>query len=57
MARTSTYLNFLGRTEEAFTFYREVFGGEFLQPIQRFRDVPRGRASVSDGRRFARRFP
>jgi PhnB protein len=40
MARTSTYLNFLGRTEEAFTFYREVFGGEFLQPIQRFRDVP-----------------
>ncbi len=40
MARTSTYLNFLGRTEEAFMFYREVFGGEFLQPIQRFCDVP-----------------
>lgn len=40
MARTSTYLNFLGRTEEAFTFYRGVFGGEFLQPIQRFREVP-----------------
>lgn len=40
MARTSTYLNFLGRTEEAFTFYRGVFGGEFLQPIHRFREVP-----------------
>lgn len=40
MARTSTYLNFLGRTEEAFTFYRGVFGGEFLQPIQRFREAP-----------------
>lgn len=29
MARVSTYLNFLGNTEEAFEFYRSVFGGEF----------------------------
>lgn len=26
MARVSTYLNFLGTTEEAFVFYRSVFG-------------------------------
>ncbi len=40
MASTSTYLNFPGTTEEAFLFYREAFGGEFLAPIQRMRDVP-----------------
>ncbi len=34
MARTSTYLNFDGKTEEAFNFYRTVFGTEFTGPIQ-----------------------
>jgi PhnB protein len=29
MARVSTYLNFSRNTEEAFNFYRSVFGGEF----------------------------
>ncbi|HEY6914055.1 MAG TPA: VOC family protein [Paludibacter sp.] len=29
MARTSTYLNFSRNTEEAFNFYKSVFGGEF----------------------------
>ncbi|MFT3753893.1 MAG: VOC family protein [Paludibacter sp.] len=29
MARTSTYLNFQRNTEEAFNFYKSVFGGEF----------------------------
>ena len=29
MARVSTYLNFMGNTEQAFEFYRSVFGGEF----------------------------
>jgi len=33
MARVSTYLNFDRRTEEAFTFYRKVFGTEFEGPI------------------------
>ncbi|MBV6513709.1 MAG: hypothetical protein FMNOHCHN_03244 [Ignavibacteriaceae bacterium] len=33
------YLNFQGNTEEAFNFYRSVFGGEFAQ-VQRFSDVP-----------------
>jgi PhnB protein len=32
------YLNFPGNTEEAFNFYRSVFGGE-LTPIVRFRDL------------------
>jgi PhnB protein len=34
-----TYLNFPGNTEEAFDFYRGVFGGDFAQVI-RFRDMP-----------------
>jgi PhnB protein len=41
MARTSTYLNFARNTEEAFNFYRSVFGGEFVAPgIHRFGDIP-----------------
>ena len=39
MARVSIYLNFMGTTEQAFTFYREVFGGEFGL-LQRMGDVP-----------------
>ncbi len=39
MARTSTYLNFARTTEEAFTFYKSVFGTEFLG-ISRHGDVP-----------------
>lgn len=40
MARVSTYLNFPGTTEQAFLFYRGVFGGEFSGPINRFSEVP-----------------
>lgn len=40
MARVSTYLNFNGKTEEAFVFYRSVFGGEFNGGIHRFKDAP-----------------
>jgi len=41
MARVSTYLNFKRNTEEAFNFYRSVFGGEFGGTgIARFRDIP-----------------
>jgi PhnB protein len=32
-------LNFNGNTEEAFNFYRSVFGGEFLMLV-RFKDFP-----------------
>jgi PhnB protein len=40
MARVSTYLNFMGNTEAAFTFYKGVFGTEFIGEIQRMGDVP-----------------
>ena len=39
MARINPYLNFKGNTEEAFLFYKSVFGGEFLA-LQRFKDTP-----------------
>jgi PhnB protein len=40
MARVSTYLNFPRTTEEAFNFYRSVFGGDFIGPVHRFGDMP-----------------
>ncbi len=40
MARTSTYLNFMGKTEEAFRFYASVFGTELATPIHRMGEVP-----------------
>ena len=46
MASVSTYINTLGRTEEAFEFYRSVFGGEFLDLV-RFRDMDLGPASAN----------
>jgi PhnB protein len=39
MATINPYLNFKGDTEDAFNFYRSVFGGEFLT-LQRFKDTP-----------------
>ncbi|GAA0875677.1 VOC family protein [Wandonia haliotis] len=40
MASVSVYLNFSGETEEAFTFYKSVFGGEFDGGIYRFSEIP-----------------
>ncbi len=41
MARVSTYLNFVRNTEDAFNFYKSVFGGEFSGGgIARFSDIP-----------------
>jgi len=40
MASVNTYLNFPRNTEEAFNFYKSVFGGEFVGGISRFRDIP-----------------
>ena len=37
MAAINPYLNFNGNTEEAFNFYKSVFGGEFLA-VMRFKD-------------------
>jgi PhnB protein len=39
MTRLHTYLNFAGNAEEAFDFYRSVFGGEFSSMV-RFKDLP-----------------
>ncbi len=39
MATTNTYLNFNGTCEEAFNFYKSVFGGEFTY-IGRFDEMP-----------------
>lgn len=40
MARVNTYLNFMGKTEEAFNFYKEVFGTE-ITSLTRMKDMPR----------------
>jgi uncharacterized glyoxalase superfamily protein PhnB/uncharacterized protein YndB with AHSA1/START domain len=42
-ARVTTYLNFPGKTEEAFNFYKKIFKTEFSgKGIQRFGDIPPG---------------
>lgn len=41
MARVGTYLNFPRNTEEAFNFYKSIFGGEFGgEGITRFNSIP-----------------
>jgi PhnB protein len=41
MATVSTYLNFPNNTEEAFLFYKSVFGTDFVGgKISRFGDIP-----------------
>src|SRR4030095_15780938 len=47
MKSVNPYLNFQGNTEEAFKFYKSVFGGEFAS-IQRFKDVPGEAGSVPE---------
>jgi PhnB protein len=41
MATINPYLNFKGNTEEAFNFYKSVFGGEF-KDLVRFKDTSDG---------------
>lgn len=50
MARVSTYLNFNRRTEEAFDFYRGVFGGDFIGGLRRMGEAPAmpGQPPLSD---------
>ena len=38
MAQINPHINFNGNAEEAFTFYKSVFGGEFAK-IMRFKDL------------------
>jgi PhnB protein len=42
MARTSTYLNFAGNTEQAFQFYKSAFRTDLGSTIHRMGDVPPG---------------
>ncbi len=39
MAIFNPYLNFPGNAEEAFKFYKSVFGGDFVS-LLRFKDTP-----------------
>ena len=45
MTKLNTYLNFAGNTEEAFNFYKSVFGGEFTSVV-RFKDMPMQGANI-----------
>ena len=38
MAKICSHIHFNGNTEEAFEFYRSIFGGEFIR-LQRFKDL------------------
>lgn len=40
MSKVAIYLNFQGNTEEAFNFYKSVFGTEFSAPIMRIGNLP-----------------
>lgn len=52
MKTVNPYLNFPGTAEEAFNFYKSVFGGEFTS-LQRFKDTPEGsRASAEDANKI-----
>jgi len=46
MIKVNVYLNFDGSTEEAFKFYRTVFGGDFSSLV-RFKDMPMGGMKIS----------
>lgn len=47
MKAANPYLNFKGNTEEAFNFYKSVFGGEFLG-VMRFRDFADNSMGVAE---------
>lgn len=40
MSAVSIYLNFMGKTEEAFNFYKSVFRSNFHGPILYHKDIP-----------------
>ena len=47
MALINPYLNYNGNAEEAFNFYKSVFGGEFAN-VLRFKDLPNPEFPVSE---------
>ncbi len=47
MAQINPYIHFNGNAEEAFTFYKSVFGGEFAM-LSRFKDMSNPERPVSE---------
>ena len=47
MAQINPYINFNGNAEEAFNFYKSVFGGEFAM-IMRFKDISSPENPISE---------
>ena len=47
MALINPHINFNGNAEEAFTFYKSVFGGEFAKII-RFKDIANPELTVAE---------
>tara|TARA_R110002050_G_scaffold109796_7_gene221241 strand:- start:4221 stop:4658 length:438 start_codon:yes stop_codon:yes gene_type:complete len=47
MALINPHINFNGNAEEAFTFYKSVFGGEFAM-IMRFKDISSPKFPVAE---------
>jgi len=47
MAQINPHINFNGNAEEAFTFYKSIFGGEFSK-ITRFKDLSNDEFKVSE---------
>ena len=47
MPQINPYLHFNGNAEEAFDFYRSVFGGEYARVV-RFKDMPMGEHPIAE---------
>ncbi|QNA46596.1 VOC family protein [Lacibacter sediminis] len=47
MAQINPYIHFNGNAEEAFTFYKSAFGGEFANVV-RFKDMPMPELPLSE---------
>jgi PhnB protein len=47
MTKINPWINFNGNAEEAFTFYKSIFGGDFKKII-RFKDLASAESPVSD---------
>ena len=47
MAKLSPYIHFNGNAEEAFTFYKSVFGGEFTK-LMRYKEISSAQYPIPD---------
>ena len=53
MVVINPYINFNGNAEEAFNFYKSVFGGEF-RVVSRFKDIPNFPMAENEGDKIMR---